>query len=157
MSFQVARSIWLLTIYPLFSDFDKMGSSGIKWATPTIFPALITAYAPPEDTFTTLTSCDALFGIPPLAGFITSTYGSQKVFSPREWTTRSLNRQSIQYGTHPCSALWDSSCPSLHCKDWIHTQPWWTAPEYHHLSPVHLSFWIMPLPCILHDSTSEPY
>jgi len=107
-SFEVARSMWLLTIHHSFRPSPVLlvvAISGMKCAQPTIFPTLKTCKATAASALLTCTIFEMGSKLPEFSGIVVSTRANQySTKAPSSFRSLMFNSRCSWHGIHPLSA-----------------------------------------------------
>ena len=135
-SFQVIRSMWLLTIHRSFVPSPVLlpvAISGIACAQPTMFPRLKTCKAMAAGAFLTSTNCETGSKLPKFSGIVVSTRANQySTKAPSSLRSVILNSCCSYHGRRPFSV--PDHLPG-HC--FTHTQSFRRSPPHQLWLPVH--------------------
>jgi len=106
-SFQVARSMWLLTIHRSFRPSPVLllvAIPGMTCAQPTIFPTLITCKATAAGAFLTCTNVETRSKLPEFSGIVVSARANQySTKAPSSFRSLIVNSHCSCHGTRPFS------------------------------------------------------
>jgi len=144
-SFQVARSMWLLTIHRSFRLSPVLllvAISGITCAQPTIFPMLKTCKATAAGAFLTCTNFETGSKLPEFSGIVVSARANQNsTQAPSSFWSLMLNSRCSCHGRRPFSA-------PLHLPGscFTHTQSFRRSPPRQLWLSVHRHIWDMRSP-----------